>query len=212
MTPWLLEALGYLASLLVAISLMMRSVLRLRVINLLGSICFSIYGLLIGAYPVAIVNAIIALINVYYLVEMLRTTTYFTVLDVDPDSAYLDAFLRYYANDMRSFYPQGLAVPAEGQVIWLILRNLVPVGLFIAERSAPDRLSVLIDYVIPGYRDLQPGTFLYTRQADRFKAMGVRWLCSAAPNAMQRKYLVRMGFAPAQGGDPAGLYCRSVQG
>jgi|ERR1051325_4597590 hypothetical protein len=51
------ELIGYVASVLVAISLTMTSILRLRIINLTGSACFTLYGLLIGAYPVAIVNS-----------------------------------------------------------------------------------------------------------------------------------------------------------
>jgi hypothetical protein len=62
-----LEFLGYLASTLVAISLMMRSLTKLRVINLSGSLLFTVYGFYIGAYPVAAVNAFIVLINIFYL-------------------------------------------------------------------------------------------------------------------------------------------------
>lgn len=65
--PYYLELLGYLASILVAISLMMRSLNTLRIINLLGALLFTVYGLIIGAYPVAVLNAFIVLVNVYYL-------------------------------------------------------------------------------------------------------------------------------------------------
>ena len=51
-----LELVGYVASILVAISLMMSSILKLRLINLVGSAAFVVYGALIGAYPVAVVN------------------------------------------------------------------------------------------------------------------------------------------------------------
>ena len=52
-THVLLEGFGYLASVLVVISLMMRSIVRLRWINLVGAACFTAYGILISAYPVA---------------------------------------------------------------------------------------------------------------------------------------------------------------
>lgn len=73
MDGWIYELLGYAASLLIAISLMMRSVLRLRLINLAGSVCFTVYGLAIRAYPVAFMNTLIVLINLYYLYEMTRS-------------------------------------------------------------------------------------------------------------------------------------------
>ena len=72
------EIIGYVASVLVAVSLMMRSVLKLRVINLLGAAVFTLYGLLIGAYPVAVVNFVIALIDLYYLREIITSKEYFT--------------------------------------------------------------------------------------------------------------------------------------
>lgn len=63
------EGLGYLASVLVALSLTMRSLLKLRVINLAGAMLFTIYGLVM-ALPVAALNFFIALVNVYYLHQM----------------------------------------------------------------------------------------------------------------------------------------------
>ena len=50
---------------LVAISLMMSCILKLRLINLLGAILFTLYKRLIGAIPVAIMNLFIVLIDLY---------------------------------------------------------------------------------------------------------------------------------------------------
>ncbi|WP_420630531.1 hypothetical protein [Candidatus Leptofilum sp.] len=69
------EMLGYLASVFVAVSLMMRSLVKLRVINLVGALLFTAYGLMIAAYPVAVVNGFIVLVNIYYLQQSYRRTT-----------------------------------------------------------------------------------------------------------------------------------------
>lgn len=68
------EMLGYFASVFVAVSLTMRSLTKLRVINLIGSLLFTAYGLIISAYPVAVVNAFIVLVNIYYLQQSLKGT------------------------------------------------------------------------------------------------------------------------------------------
>ncbi len=68
------EMLGYFASVFVAVSLTMRSLTKLRVINLIGSLLFTAYGLIISAYPVAVVNAFIVLVNIYYLQQSLKET------------------------------------------------------------------------------------------------------------------------------------------
>jgi len=73
------EIIGYVASLLVAVSLMMRSVLKLRIINLLGAAAFTLYGLLIDAYPVAVMNLFIVLIDLYYLREFITSKGYFSL-------------------------------------------------------------------------------------------------------------------------------------
>ncbi|MCE9788342.1 hypothetical protein [Shewanella chilikensis] len=67
------EWVGYLASVVVAISLMMSNIKRLRWWNLLGAALFVAYGVAIAAYPVALVNFFIVLIDAYYLVKLYRT-------------------------------------------------------------------------------------------------------------------------------------------
>lgn len=69
-TTNIFELIGYSASILVATSLTMRSLLKLRLINLVGSLLFIIYGLLIGSWPVVILNGFTMLTNLYYLQQM----------------------------------------------------------------------------------------------------------------------------------------------
>jgi len=101
----LLEILGYCASGLVVISLMMRSVLKLRAINFLGAASMSLYGYLIDAYPILVLNLIIVCIDVFYLQEMLSKKTYFNLLEVRPNSKYLTYFLSYYESEIKKFLP-----------------------------------------------------------------------------------------------------------
>ena len=65
------EIIGYAASILVAISLTMSQILKLRIYNLIGALAFCIYGFLIPAYPIFFVNGFIVCINIYYLVFMI---------------------------------------------------------------------------------------------------------------------------------------------
>ncbi|MEN9839984.1 MAG: hypothetical protein RL177_1463 [Bacteroidota bacterium] len=72
----LFELIGYVASVLVAVSLTMSNIVRLRVLNMLGAITFVAYGALIGAWPVAFMNAFIVGINIYYLLQMRNAKEY----------------------------------------------------------------------------------------------------------------------------------------
>ena len=67
-----IEYIGYAASACIVISLVMTSIIKLRIINSIGCLLFVIYGSYTGACPVVISNAIIILINIYYLYKLTR--------------------------------------------------------------------------------------------------------------------------------------------
>lgn len=61
------ELIGIIATALVLISLTQSDVKRLRIINAVGSVVFVVYGLLIGALSVWLLNGICFFVNVYKL-------------------------------------------------------------------------------------------------------------------------------------------------
>lgn len=193
----LYELIGYLASLLVAISLMMHSVLRLRLINLVGAVVFTAYGVLIGAMPVAFMNFLIVLINLYNLRQMLKTREYFELLEVSPESPYLQRFLQFYADDIQQLMPDFAYEPASTDVTFMVLRDMVPAGVFLARRGTDGSLLVTLDYVIPGYRDLKAARFVYRDNLEYFIKQGIRQVYSLPGSKQHRDYLRRMGFTLA---------------
>ncbi|HAS61257.1 MAG TPA: hypothetical protein DCS35_01010 [Vibrio sp.] len=64
------EIIGYAASIMVALSLTMKDIIKLRVLNFIGCALFAIYGVMIGAWPVTVTNGFIACVNVYYLMKI----------------------------------------------------------------------------------------------------------------------------------------------
>ncbi len=201
------EIVGYLASILIAISLMMRSILRLRIINLVGSALFTVYGIVIGATPVAVVNFFIVLVNIYYLFQIYGTREFFNLLEVAPDSSYLRYFLDFHAQEIHKFLPGFRFQPERDQLIFFILRDVVPAGLFVAERVEPGALLVQLDYVIPGYRDLKVGRFLYSQKSGIFRQRGVERIYTRPGNPAHAKYLRRMGFEPGCALQEEPMYC-----
>ncbi len=188
------EIIGYLASALVVISLMMSSILRLRVINLIGAVTFTLYGLLIAAYPVAATNFIIVLIDLYYLWQIYAAKEYFKFLKVEKGSDYLQYFLSFYDKEIKNFLPNFAYVPSETQQVFFVLRNMVPAGLFIAEPLTDDALFVKLDFVIPGYRDFKIAKFIYAAQSEVFKTKTWGKVYSEPGNKKHEDYLRRMGF------------------
>jgi hypothetical protein len=196
-TALIYELIGYGASILVAIGLLMTSILRLRLFSLTGAIVFIVYAALIGAYPVVILNCIIIVINLYQLYKLMNLEDAFDLLDVDVESSYLKRFIVFHHDEIQKFYPTFLESPlnpAEAQIVIFVLRNMLPVGLFIAKGSEGGRAVVKLDYVIPGYRDFKVGQYLYRQKANFFKEQGITQLISYPGNATHEKYLARMGF------------------
>ena len=195
------ELIGYLGSALIVVSLTRRSILRLRLFGLAGTTTFLVYALLIEAYPIAIVNVIIIGIHVYFLRQLLsRKKEFFRVLTVRKDSRYLDYFLEFYEEQIKEEQPEFVRVPSDDNVRAFILRDLVPAGLFIG-RMCPDRsIEVLLDFVIPQYRDFRIGNYLYSRRSGLFADGTCERAWSVARTKLHAEYLERMGFVPEENG------------
>jgi len=66
----IVELTGYFAMTTVLISFLMKSVVKLRIINSVGCLIFVMYGILLEPYslPIIITNTFIFGINMYYLI------------------------------------------------------------------------------------------------------------------------------------------------
>ncbi|HBL16116.1 MAG: hypothetical protein A2X36_16930 [Elusimicrobia bacterium GWA2_69_24] len=205
----MIELVGYAGSALVAVSLMMSNIWRLRWINLVGAVFFVVYGLAVHAIPVALVNALIVAVDAYYLGLLSGKKDYFSLMPASgADESLLKGFVEYYQEDIQRFFP-GFALRgiAEPRCVFT-LRNLMPVGLFVCEKQGPQTLRILLDYVIPDYRDLRNARYLYSTQAGLFKEQGFREF-RVQPRAPEfEAYVRKLGFAPVPG-EP-GSYAKPV--
>lgn len=67
MNPNLFEWIGYGASVFIVLSFIVNNLKSIRIINLIGCTCFVIYGTYFEVWPVVIPNALLILIQLYYL-------------------------------------------------------------------------------------------------------------------------------------------------
>lgn len=67
---WFMEYVGYFASVLCVISLMMKDIKKLRWLNLIASAIFVVYSAFKVAYPVVVTNLIIVFIDLYYIIKL----------------------------------------------------------------------------------------------------------------------------------------------
>lgn len=190
----MLEWFGYVASVVVATSLLMNSLLRLRWINLGGALLFAVYGALLGAWPVFGLNLFIVFINAYYLYQIYTQKEYFKLLEVRSTNLYLQDFLAYYRDDIQRFFPGYEFRSTDQNENYFVLRNMQVVGLFLARRHDAETLLVELDYAVPEYRDFKLANFIFKTQAERFRQRGYTKLYAKAQSPAHNTYLRRIGF------------------
>ena len=111
-TGTIIEAVGYLGSALVLVSFLMASVVKLRVVNSVGSAIFAVYALIIHSYPTAIMNICLLLINIYYLWKLRKTAPEYRMVTLSPGEGYVRFFLDSHREDIATGRTSPPASPA----------------------------------------------------------------------------------------------------
>lgn len=198
------EIVGYIASVLVAISLMMSQILKLRILNFIGAVTFSLYGFLVGAYPVFAVNGFIACINIYYLIKLYRNKDSFDILNTSDDSEYLERFYEHYQSDIKQFFNSFDVSQLKSKKSIFILRNMRPVNLVIYHQQDNGIIEIILDYTIPEYRDFLNGKYLLS--IFKKNNLDVQQLVTKSESKLHIKYLSKLGFRK----NDAGLFVKRI--
>jgi hypothetical protein len=202
-----IQVFGYTATILIAISLMMKSIVKLRIINFFGAACFSAYGYIIGAYPVFFLNGAITLIDLYYLAQFFKAEEYFRILEVQLNSEYLSYFLKYYEKEIQKFIPDFNYTPNENYHAMFVLRDTIPAGVVISEYLENDIIYMKLDFAAPGYRDFKMGNYVF---AEIYKKKNIKKIYSDPGNPKHELYLKRMGFSKTKLNSET-VYCLEIK-
>lgn len=211
----ILEWIGYFASVVVAVSLTMSSIIRLRWLNLAGSAVFSFYGFAIGSLPVGLLNLFIVFVNIYFLISIYSRKDAFKLIAINHDNPYLKYFLDYYHLEISKFFPDfdsrknNILEKRENPLSLLVLRNAAVAGIFLGQ-IRNDEMLVDLDFVIPEYRDMKPGHFLFGKNAGYFKGKGIHRIVSPAKNKKHMDYLRHMGFAEEKNEIPKNHFVKTL--
>ncbi len=190
----ILQWIGYTASVIIALSMTMNSIVKFRWINLAGAITFSTYGFLIGALPVGFLNGFIVTVDIYYLFTIYAKKEIFETLEVRADNKYLLRFLEFHNNEIQKFFPGFTYNPEINTISFFILRNTAVAGLFLAHREDNNILKVGLDYVVPEYRDFKNGRYIYLRLRRKFIDDGFDTVMATGKSVKYSKYLKKLGF------------------
>lgn len=191
----MIEMIGYFGSVLVVISMLMTSVVKLRVVNMMGASIFTIYACLIHSYPTALLNAFLVVINSYNLWQLLKTKRQYELIDGKAEESYLCYVLDQYREDILKYFPEFHMNPAEIDLAYLICNGTSLAGIFLGKKTDKDTAEVILDYSMPVYRDCSVGTYLYAR----LPSEGIRRLVCEKAEEKHGAYLQKMGFTLENG-------------
>ena len=195
MNIWL-EIFGYIGSALVVVSLLMASVVKLRIINTIGSVISGTYALIIGSFPLALMNISLIIINLYYLYKLLKTKQQFEIVEANGADALVKYFVDRHGKDIDTFFPCVEIQNTADEVAYVVCCNGNPAGLLLGTDMGNGIVDVKLDYSIPAYRDCSVGAYLYKNLG----SFGVKTLMfTQNKTEAHMSYLTKMGFENVDG-------------
>jgi hypothetical protein len=200
------EWFGYLASLVVLVSLTMTSIIKLRVINFIGCILFAIFAYFIDSLPTMLMNLGIAGINVYFLWKIHSTEEQFKLIVAAVHSEYFEHFIATNLSDIER--QTTVDELREANTVFYMLRNNSIAGVLAGNNNTQGELSVLLDFVTPEFRDFKLADYYYKSHPDVLKHRGVNTLIAQATTPEHRDYLLKVGFQLAGGSE--GVYQKQL--
>lgn len=191
MAPWL----GYLASLLLIIALLVKNDLNFRWFNTMGNVVFISYAIFIGAFPVLLTNCILLCINLYYLIRIYRRQENFDQLEFKGDEKLVHKFIAFYQTDIDDYFPGFDSNQFQGNLNFVVTRDLVIANIFSARVKPDGDAEVLINYTTEKYRDYKVGRFIFEKERDFLMAKGVKKIVyKKVANKQHLRFLKVMGF------------------
>jgi hypothetical protein len=169
---------------------------------LFGAASFCIYGIIISAYPVALLNGFIALTNVFFLSRLtFNIENQFSILQVARPSNYVDFFLDYHQQEIKVLFPRFMKVSAAPERIYYFLTERTEVvGMVSGYEETQGTLIVDFDFVIPAYRDCKLGHFSIGRGRQLATQFGYGQIIALADSLDHEHYLTTLGFTPKKNG------------
>lgn len=132
----MIEIFGYIGCIFVIISMLMTSVVKLRVIN------------------------------IYNLIKLSKADgNHYDMIRGDKEDSYLTYFIKHYKEDMKKYFLENTLELSAADTIYTVCCEGVPAGVLVGKKEG-DALEISFDYTTPTYRDCSVGRFLYAKLAE----------------------------------------------
>lgn len=194
-TSTLIEIFGYIGSVLVVVSMLMSSIVKLRIINTIGSVISATYAFISGALPLVLMNICLIIINIISLYKLLKNKKTYELMETEVNESFIQYFMERYGNDIKLHFPEFEKAAIENKKAYVVFCDGNAAGLTIVKETG-NEVELIIDYSTPAYRDCSVGQYLYECLAEKnIKALKY---CSPASET-HAPYLAKMGFVQKNG-------------
>lgn len=204
MNPILIEALGYVASFIILVSLTMKSIVRLRWINAAGSALFVAFAVLTRSVPTVFMNLGIVAIDLFYVFKMARIRVDYRMVRAERHSAFLEFFYGRHRQEIDSIFGEE-AFGEASHFAWFTVNDEIA-GLFAWKEDSPTECRVLIDYVTSRYRDTKIGRYFFEDRLPEFRERGYETLRYVNVGESHWAYLRKIGFTE----DSPGCFTKKI--
>lgn len=194
------QLIGYIASIFLAISLVINGAIKFRIFNMLGQIAFIVYGIVINAFPIIVANSVLLCINIYQLYKLSQSNEQFKYVPIEPNNKIIEEFLAFYKTDISNYFPQFKYIPTlQQQINFVVLRNASIANIFVATIDTKGNATVHINYTIPQYRDYKVGRFIFEKEKKYLQANNIKNVVyTQVHNKQHLEFLQVMGFTQQQ--------------
>ena len=184
-----LEAVGYIGTALVVLSMTMTSVLRLRIVNIAGSAVSVFYAAAVGAYPVVFLNAILIVVNAAKIVQFFRLEKSYHLIESNGGAGLPNYLAQKYNDDILNYFP-GFKGLDKDDAVFILMNGDNATGITAGKIDGEKTSPISIDYTTPAYRDNSAGLFLYKEIARR----GVKKAVLETSAKNHEAYMYKIGF------------------
>lgn len=188
------ELIGYTGSLIIAVSMLMTSILKMRWMIFSGNVVFVVYGILIGAYPIIVLNGFNLIVNAYFIWQAYKLQGNYAVLPANLNAPMLERFLTFYADDIRKFFP-AFRMFDQDDVVFLIVKGTAVISVAGFSPNKDGSYNVVLDYVAVTHRNLKPGRLLFERE-NICRLLNTHTIHARSYHHKHSKYLRKLNFIP----------------
>lgn len=192
---FIFNCIGYVGSLLVIISMMMTSMIKLRFINSTGCVFSIIYSILTLSIPVLILNGALFIINVIQIIRHYIIKRNYEVIHADVDGFTLRHFTHKYEGIIQKENPSFFDNFKKANFARVVFSDDEVVAMIVGKSSKGKELDIYLDFIDKNAKNLK----LFTTIIGELKNEGYKKIAFAHKCPQYNKYYEKIGAKMEKG-------------